>query len=77
MTYIENNMYLTGGIEIEIHNANRNQLTISGWQDLLNHNGFSWVEAKGDASPNVDCELVLPPFPLHFAGGAYNDIQRL
>ena len=33
-------MYLTAGIEIEIHNANRNQLSVAGWQDLLDHNGY-------------------------------------
>ena len=77
MAYLENNMFLTGGAEIEIHNANRNQLDVDGWQNLLDANGFSWVAAKYDASPNVDCEFVLPPFPLHFAGGALNDIQRL
>ena len=35
MTYIENNMYLTGGIEVEVHNENRNQLSVDDWQDLL------------------------------------------
>ena len=73
--YIQNNMYLTAGIEIEIHNANRNQLSVAGWQDLLDHNGYGWVEAKSDASPNVDCEFVLPPCPAHMAGGAHDDIR--
>ena len=77
MTYIENNMYLTGGAEIEIHNANRNQLSVDDWQSLLDRNGYGWVEAKYDPSPNVDCEFVLPPFPLHMAGGAHDDIRML
>jgi len=77
MTYIENNMYLTGGAEIEIHNANRNQLSVNDWQSLLDTNGYGWVEAKHDQSPNVDCEFVLPPFPLHMAGGAHDDIRML
>ena len=77
MTYIENNMYLQGGAEIEVHNAPGNGLSVSGWQDLLDHNGYGWVAAKSDASPNVDCEFVLPPFPLHMAGGAHDDIRML
>jgi hypothetical protein len=74
---IENNVYLTGGAEIEIHNATGNRASVSDWQRVLDNSGFSWVEAKRDASPNVDCEFVLPPFPLHFAGGARDDIERL
>ena len=50
MTYIENNMYLTGGIEVEVHNENRNQLSVDDWQNLLDANGYGWVEAKYDAS---------------------------
>ena len=34
-------------------------------------------EAKHDDSYNVDCEFVLPPFPLHMAGGAHDDIRML
>ena len=77
MNYIENNTYLTGGGEIEIHNQNRNQLSVNDWQNLLDRNGYGWVEAKHDQSPNVDCEFVLPPFPLHMAGGAHDDIRML
>ncbi len=74
---IGNNVFLQGGVEIEVHNSNRNQLSVSGWQDLLDHNGYGWVEAKRDASPNVDCEFVLPPMPAHFAGGVRDDIANL
>jgi len=74
---IENNVFMTGGAEIEIHNSRGTYHDVSDWQRLMNDAGFSWVEAKRDASPNVDCEFVLPPFPLHFAGGARNDIDRL
>ena len=74
MAYIENNMYLTGGIEVEIHNDAGLRRRPDEWQYLLDRNGFGWVKAKRDASPNVDCEFVLPPFPLHMAGGAQADI---
>ena len=66
---IENDVFLTGGAEIEIHNVRGVHLDTDQWQTRLNNAGFSWVQAKYDASPNVHCEFVLPPFNLHFAGG--------
>lgn len=74
---IENDVFLTGGAEIEIHNMRGVHLGTDQWQTRLDNAGFSWVQAKYDASPNVDCEFVLPPFNLHFAGGVKYDIQRL
>ena len=65
--YIQNNMFLTGGIEVETHNEAGLRRRPDEWQYLLDRNGFGWVKAKRDASPNVDCEFVLPPFPLHMA----------
>jgi len=74
---IENDVFLQGGAEIEVHNRRGVHLNTDEWQRRLDNAGFSWVQAKYDASPNVDCEFVLPPFNLHFAGGVKNDIQRL
>ena len=74
---IENDVFLQGGAEIEVHNANRNQLSVDDWQELLDTNGYGWVEAKHDDSYNVDWEFVLPPFPLHMAGGAHDDVRML
>ena len=74
---IENDVFLQGGAEIEAHNHAGIRRRPDEWQELLDTNGYGWVEAKHDQSPNVDCEFVLPPFPLHMAGGAHDDIRML
>lgn len=65
MTYIQNDNYPTFGTEVEIkqsgESANWNPTL---WAQRCRDNGFHWVSAKPDGTPEVDVEFIIPPFTL-------------
>ena len=73
MPYIQNDMFLTAGYELEISGGG----SYSVWDRKLKTAGFDWVLVKYDATPVVDAEIVIPPFPAHMAGGVADDLRRL
>lgn len=73
MPYITNDMFLTGGYELEVHGGGNHNT----WERKLYTAGFDWVLVKYDGTPVVDAEIVIPPFPLHMAGGCAADLARL
>ena len=81
MTYLKDGDFLTIGAEIEI--ANQRGGPSAGWnairwQSALFGAGFDWVSVKSDATPGVDAEIIIPPFPAgQDSGGARVDIMEL
>ena len=73
MAYIQNEMFLTGGYELEISGGG----TYITWGSRLQEAGFDWVASKYDGTPAVDAEIIIPPFPLHMAGGVDYDLGEL
>jgi hypothetical protein len=73
MPYIQNDMFLSAGYELEISGGG----SYSIWDRKLKNAGFDWVLVKYDATPVVDAEIVIPPFPAHMAGGVAEDLRRL
>jgi len=73
MPYIQNDMFLSAGYELEISGGG----SYSVWDRKLKTAGFDWVLVKYDATPVVDAEIVIPPFPAHMAGGVADDLRRL
>ena len=71
--YIQNDMFLSAGYELEISGGG----SYSVWDRKLKTAGFDWVLVKYDATPAVDAEIVIPPFPAHMAGGVAEDLRRL